>query len=437
MKVPKGMFSRSKEFLSLSTKLVSEELKARVSASTAGTNLTSTLTARIAQAEALVSKLGLLRGAALKAGQLISTELAELLPPELAPILARLHDKAVSVSFSEVESVLTQDLGSDWRKQLLNLDSNAAAAASIGQVHRAEFQGKPVAVKIQYPGIAEAIDSDLSVLKTIVNTFIAVTGRKMSMDGFFEEVQRVLKQEVDYTKEAEFQNRYRGLLLADPRFEVPQVYAGISSRRVLVTEWLDGISFAQWLEMKPSDEDRHRVALSILDLFFLEFYEWGLVQTDPNQGNFRIRLEPLQLQVLDFGATVVYTKDFIRSYAQLLVSIETESPENILKKSYEMGFLSEKEAPEVKALFLKMLKESIEPFFSKEPEFRFQNDEYNIRMRNTVQEFIGTLKYSAPPRVILFLHRKLGGVFQLLRMLDVGMNLVPYWEQMRKVSQRN
>jgi aarF domain-containing kinase len=423
--IPKGMFSRSKELLALAGQLAAKEVEKKIRSS--GTE--DLLKSRLDQARAMVNRLGKLKGAAMKAGQLLSIETRDLLPPEVTEILSQLQDKAPAVDFSEMEAVLNEELGADALQRFQTFNKVPIASASIGQVYAATRDGQKLAVKVQYPGVAESIPSDLKIFQRIAEGFILLSRKKMPLDGFFEELKRVLIQEVDYTREREFMSEYATLLKDDARFVVPTPVSDLSSRRVLTMSYEDGISVTEWMKTNPSEEIRTELAKAILDLYVLEFFEWGLVQTDANFGNFKIRPEEKKWVLFDFGATLRYPQDFVDKYRILLSRIPDGNEDELMALSVELGMLSNKEGAEVRALYVKMLLESIEPFIKQQP-FLYSDEDYNDRIRATVQEFVRALEYSPPPKTILFLHRKLGGIYQLLRALEVRMDLSPYWAAM-------
>jgi aarF domain-containing kinase len=184
----------------------------------------------------------------------------------------------------------------------------------------------------------------------------------------------------------------------------------------------------------PTLEARERVAQLVLELFCLEFYDWGLVQTDPNYGNFLVDPETLRLGVLDFGATLRYNKKFRSEYGDLVRTIQTSDPQRIVARFIDSGDLDPRESEETKLSFANLMILSAEPFRADLQPFRFRDADYARRSREAGQKFVQSLKYSAPPRRILFLHRKLGGIFNLMKKLDVAIDVTPFLDRLTKRS---
>ncbi len=382
--------------------------------------------ARRAQAEALVRGLGQLKGAAMKVGQLLSLDSGDILPPEVARAMASLQSGAEPVSLDVMRKVVLEDLGTSGLEALGGFSEDPAAVASIGQVHRAWVEDEAVAVKVQYPGIAEAIGTDLALLRTLVDGSLALAGKKVPTGPLFEELVAVLEREADFVAERSAMDDIRGRLAGDSRFRVPRSVPHLCSRRVLTMEWVDGQPFEAWIASNPAEGARAAVAEALLDLYVLEFFEWGLVQTDPNPGNFLI-LEGGRLGLLDFGSTRSFEPDFRLRYRDLLSVAESGGREDIMRALTAFGLLDERESERVKFGFVELMRLALEPFSPSAQPFRFAAWDGQQRVRALALELASGLEFTAPPREILFLHRKLGGMFQLLRRMEVTVDLVPYW----------
>jgi aarF domain-containing kinase len=174
----------------------------------------------------------------------------------------------------------------------------------------------------------------------------------------------------------------------------------------------------------------------MLELYCHEFFVIGMVQTDPNFSNFLIREreDEFKLVLLDFGATKKYEQIFIDNYIELIRSLETDDAQKIIGLSIKYGFLDSKEDTHVQKLYLEMMKLAIEPFMTckKAGKFDFSDIDYSKRSSAILREFMMALKYSAPPHQIIFLHRKLGGLFSLLKRLNLELDIYPYWTKMTK-----
>ncbi len=426
-------WSRSKAMLGLAAGLSGQELRHRLRTGLSNSSdklRSSELAARIEQARLMVESLGRLKGALMKAGQLLSLDASDLLPPEAMAILAKLQGGAEPVDFDVLRGVLLEELGSDWAKGFDDFDERPAASASIGQVHRATVGGVPVAVKVQYPGVRESIDSDLDVLRKFASGWLTVTRKDIELDGVFEELRSLLHLEADYGHERACQNRFASLIAEDARYIVPRALAELSATRVLTMSWEEGTPLGQWLLDAPAPADRLWLAQALLDLYCSEFFRWGLVQTDPNFANFLIRPEARQVVLLDFGATLEFEPEFRQGYVRLLRAVATGNARRVADEGIAFGLIDQRESRATLDLFAEFLKTAVEPFDAALQPFAFRDADYAARSRDVGSRFTKSLAYSPPPRRILFLHRKLGGIFQLLRRLDLQLDLRPYWAQM-------
>lgn len=438
--------SRSLKLFGLAARIGTSEIAQSVKAKLwkASDELTAgKLNARLDQARWIAENLSQMKGAAMKVGQLLSIDAGDYFPPEAMAILAKLQSSAEPVDFEIVRKVLVEDIGEKKLGDFEDLSIIPDAAASIGQVHRAKLNGKPVAIKVQYPGVAESIDSDLAILKRVAKSFLGASGRDMDMKPLFAEFQRVLEQEADYHAELLLMKEYAQRIqetrakenkpLWDsspgPLYRVPIAIESHSGQRVLTMSWEDGVGIDTWLKSRPSLERRARVANALLDLFCQEFFEWGLVQTDPNFANFLIGPDDA-LVLLDFGATLRYEDEFRGKYRNFLKAMGSLDVDKIIREGEAFGLISPKETAETKKLFAELLINSVEPFFASKQPFQFDDSDYAKRTREIGTKFGRSLKHSPPPQRILFLHRKLGGIFNFVKKLDVKLDLTPYWQKM-------
>lgn len=431
--VPTGKLARSRRLLGMAARVAGQEARHRWQSAVAGSAELlerAELETRIAQAKVLAQNLAHLKGAAMKAGQLLSMDASDLLPAEATEILARLQGHAEPVDFSALEQILLEDLGSEGLARLQELERSPAASASIGQVHRARVDGRSVAVKIQYPGVAESIDDDLDVLQGLAESMKRVMRRDVELREMFDELRVILHLEADYEREKNNLRTYRERLGGERRFVVPEVFDDLSSRRVLTMSWEEGVPLRDWIASDPGLDARESFARALLDLYCREFFEWGFVQTDPNPGNFLIREGGERIVLLDFGATVTYDQAFRDGYVALLRHMGRRDEAGIVRAGRDFGLLDPREGPEAQRAFVALLVNSVEPFAPERQPFVFRDDDYAAEGRALTRAFVASLRHTPPPRRILFLHRKLGGIFQLLRRLDVCLDLRPYWARM-------
>ncbi|MEO1233413.1 MAG: AarF/ABC1/UbiB kinase family protein [Myxococcota bacterium] len=428
----RGVVSRSRKLLGMATRVAGHEVAQRVServARSAERLGADTVLRRVKQAQIIADHLSELKGAAMKAGQFLSIDASDLLPPEAAEVLRSLQSDAEPVPFETVRQVLAEDLGAASLERLEGLAETPAAAASIGQVHTASVAGRKVAVKVQYPGVAESIPSDLAVLRKVAASFLVASGRRIPLDAIFEELETILTLEADYRHEAESMAAYRKLLVSDGRYRVPEPHLDLSSERVLVMSWLDGVPLGRWIAGSPPLADRQRVAEALLDLYCSEFFDWGLVQTDPNPGNFLITPKG-EVGILDFGATMAFEPSFRAEYVELLRCVGDDDDDALLQASIEFGILDARESEEARTRFIEMMRAAAQPFSPEVQPFRFRDPDYQRKAREVVFAFMQAIRFTPPPRRLIFLHRKLGGLFNILKSLDVTLDLEQYWGRM-------
>ncbi len=252
-------------------------------------------------AEHMFRVLGELKGGAMKVGQAMSVFEAAI-PEELAApyraSLAKLQDAAPALPADRVHAVLADQIGPRWRARFLDFDDAPAAAASIGQVHRAVWRdGRPVAVKIQYPGAGPALRSDLAQIGRMMR-MVGPISPGMDMAPLVDELQRRMGEELDYRREARSQRAFRKAFAANPDFMIPEVV--FASDEVLVTEWIDGTPVREIIE-SGDQADRDHAGLLLARLLFSGPAEAKLLHADPHPGNFRL-LDDGRLAILDFGA---------------------------------------------------------------------------------------------------------------------------------------
>jgi predicted unusual protein kinase regulating ubiquinone biosynthesis (AarF/ABC1/UbiB family) len=290
-------------------------------------------------AEQIFRVLGELKGGALKLGQALSIFEAAL-PPELAgpyrATLTRLQDSAPPLPASAVHRVLTADFGPDWRSNFAEFDDNPAAAASIGQVHRATWRdGRPVAVKVQYPGAGKALINDFAQLSRLGRLF-GVLMPGLEAKPLLEELRNRVAEELDYRLEAASQHAFADAYASDPDFLVPNVV--MATDHVLVSEWVDGTPLSKIIS-GGTKQDRDRAGILLARFLFSGPARAGLLHADPHPGNFRL-LPDGRLGVLDFGAVDRLPDGLPPFFGRLLWLMHTDSDiEAVERELRDHGFL--------------------------------------------------------------------------------------------------
>ena len=268
-------------------------------------------------AEQVFKVLGELKGGAMKFGQALSVFEAAL-PEEIAKpyreTLTKLQEAAPPLPTRVVHAVLAKELGEDWRDNFSEFTDKPAASASIGQVHKAKWKdGRAVAVKIQYPGAAEALISDLNQIQRFAKIFQLVLPG-LEMKPLLEELRARIIEEVDYRFEAQAQEACWNAFENDPDIAIPKVVQ--ATDRVLVSEWLEGIPLAKVIE-KGNQQERNNAGIRLARFHFTAPTRAGLLHADPHPGNFRV-LADGRLGVLDFGACNRLPNGFPEPFKRLL-----------------------------------------------------------------------------------------------------------------------
>jgi predicted unusual protein kinase regulating ubiquinone biosynthesis (AarF/ABC1/UbiB family) len=368
-------------------------------------------------------QLSRLRGAAMKLGQMLSLDAGDLLPPQLTLIFAQLRETAHFMPPHQLHQTLTAAWGSDWRRHFARFDTTPIAAASIGQVHRAVLaSGRDVAVKVQYPGISASIDADIDNVAALLRiTGLLPPG--VDLAPYLAEAKRQLHEEADYLREAEQMRRYRALLAGDPRFVVPEPVTALLHRTILPMDYLAGAPLEALAG--ASENERNRASGALLDLVLKELFEFGLMQTDPNFGNYRWQRDSGRMVLLDFGATRPITPVTADQYRALLRTGLAGNVATIRDALVAMGFLSSvqisRHGTELDAMIC-ILSRHIQS--SRNGLFDFAARDVVTMIRDRAAPILGDrTSWHLPPTDTLFIQRKIGG----MAMLSTNMRAVSRW----------
>ena len=374
-----------------------------------------------ANARRLADRLSEMRGAAMKMGQLLSMDSGQILPPQLGEILTRLREDAHRMPLGQVAQVLDNSLGKQWKEAFQRFDFTPIAAASIGQVHRATLKnGREVAIKLQYPGIEKSIDSDIRNVGMLLK-LSGILPDGIELGPLLEEARQQLHHEADYEHEAELLRRYHARLEKDQRYSVPGVISELSSRRVLTMDFLHGDPI-ETIENLESPE-RNEAASRLTELAFREVFDWGMVQTDPNFANYLYEHETGVIQLLDFGAAREHDVQQRNDMRMLLNACMANIDELILDAAARVGYLGKDDPPGYADSVLLLLRTATQPLRAAGP-FHFGSSDLARQMGEQVKQMRLESRYSRmPPMHILFLHRKLGGLYLLLSRLRATVDI--------------
>jgi predicted unusual protein kinase regulating ubiquinone biosynthesis (AarF/ABC1/UbiB family) len=306
-----------------------------------------------AAAEKLVSTLGELKGAAMKLGQAVSMD-TELLSPEVRQVIARLQNEAPPMPHALVVRVLREELGGEPEALFRDFDPSPLAAASLGQVHRAVLHdGRPVAVKVQYPGIAETLAGDMDNLGLVVKT-VSKASRLTDGTAYFRELREEMLLETDYRREAGLCTAFARGIARLPDLKVPAVVPERTTGRVLTLELLHGRTLKDWVVSGPSAEERFRVARQLILAIYGPFFLAGEMHADPHPGNFMV-LEDGRLGLLDFGSIKRFTPRFVDANRRMFLHAVRLESMDVLGLSREVGFTTELPDAEATGLIQEIL----------------------------------------------------------------------------------
>ncbi|KAJ8737939.1 hypothetical protein PYW08_000534 [Mythimna loreyi] len=373
-----------------------------------------------ANAERIVDTLCKVRGAALKLGQLLSIQDDSMISPELQRIFQRVRQSADFMPSWQVEKVMSSQLGPEWRSRVAMFEDKPFAAASIGQVHLAVLHdGKEVAVKVQYPGVAKGINSDIDNLVGVMKVW-NIFPKGMFIDNIVEVAKKELAWEVDYLREAECTRKFKQLLAPYPEYFVPDVIDELCSPEVITTELIDGVPLDKLFD--ADYEIRVDIAQKIMQLCLREMFVLRCMQTDPNWANFFYNPTTKQVILLDFGATREYSKEFMDQYIEIIHAASLGDRQAILDMSREMKFLTGYESKIMEETHIDTVMIMGEVFTSEGTgEFDFSTQQTTRRIQALVPTIL-THRLCPPPEEIYSLHRKLSGVFLLCSKLKIKMN---------------
>jgi predicted unusual protein kinase regulating ubiquinone biosynthesis (AarF/ABC1/UbiB family) len=359
----------------------------------------------------VADQLAQMRGAAMKVGQMISMDAGDMLPPELTDLLARLRSDAKSMPEKELNELLQKQWGEEWRKKFIQFPLQPIAAASIGQVHKVITQDlKRLAIKIQYPGIKQSIDSDVDN----VSTLIKMTGllpKGLDIKPLLAEAKKQLHDEADYALEGQHLKQYATVVENDDAFVMPVMDEEFSSDTMLAMTFLDGTPIEQLVGQPQAT--RNHVMTQLMRLFFKEIFDFQLVQTDPNFANYQYDQESQKIVLLDFGATRSYTPEMAQGYRQLMQGGSQHNQEQIRQAMFDIGLVKQDLPEKVIQNITDLAYMACEPLYSNSP-YDFAGSDLSARLQQQGMQLGLEKEYAHTPSAnAIFLHRKLGGLFLL------------------------
>jgi predicted unusual protein kinase regulating ubiquinone biosynthesis (AarF/ABC1/UbiB family) len=375
----------------------------------------------------VADQLAQMRGAAMKIGQLVSMDTGDVLPAELSQIMARLRDDAHFMPPAQLKKVLNAQWHPGWLRDFARFDVRPIAAASIGQVHRAQLHdGRDMAIKVQYPGVARSIDSDVANVGSLIR-MSGLLPKGFALDPYLGEAAAQLHEETDYLREGACLNRFRDLLAGAEGFVLPRVYDDWSTDSVLAMEYLAGRPVEE--AAQQSADERNRIMQRLVELTLKELFEFKLMQSDPNFANYRYDPETGSIILLDFGATREISEDISMLYRAMFSAGLLGQQERLEELTVSLGFIDETIKPEHRARVLRLIGMAFDGL--RVPVFDF-NETTLTRQMQRQGEALARDGFVPPvvPMDVLYLQRKFGGMFllgsKLGAKLPVADMLAPY-----------
>jgi predicted unusual protein kinase regulating ubiquinone biosynthesis (AarF/ABC1/UbiB family) len=364
-----------------------------------------------ANARRVADQLATMRGAAMKVGQILSMDTGEFLPRELADILARLRSEARYMPPQQLQKVMTEAYGEGWESLFYGFENKPLAAASIGQVHKTlSPDGRKIVLKVQYPGVAASIDSDVDNIATLLR-MSGLLPAELDIKPLLDDAKRQLKDEADYHKEADFLQAFGDMLRDDERFRVPEVLPDLTRTTVLAMTYVSGDPIESIVKLPQ--EERDRVMSALVELMFMELFELRMVQTDPNFANYQYRRQSGEIVLLDFGATRRFKAGFVNNYRKLVKAAMKEDHDRLVAAAERLGYAMGDADSEYRALVLDLFLLALEPLREEGP-YDFGRSTMAARMSELAEEVTDYRDFwQAPPTDAVYFHRKLGGMFML------------------------
>lgn len=368
----------------------------------------------------VADQLSKMRGAAMKVGQILSMDGGEFVPPELADILSRLRASAHSMPPKQLRAVLNDNWGRTWLSKFKNFDIKPIAAASIGQVHRAQTKdGRDLAIKVQYPGVRESINSDVDNVSTLIN-LTGLLPKGVDIEPLLEDTKTQLHEEADYEREGKYITLFREALADSEDFEVPELHADLTTKNILAMSYLEGEPI-ETLEAAPQKE-RNRVVTAMFHLLYKELFDLKMMQTDPNFANYLYNKKTKKIALLDFGAARHIDPEMSANYLDLTragLASDWEAARNI---GIGMGIIPEKMGDHLERQVQNILELVIEPT-RHEGAFDFGASDLAKRLAEAGMALRSDAYTHVPPAAAVFLHRKFGGTYLLAAKLKAQVNV--------------
>lgn len=377
-------------------------------------------------AETVFQALGEMKGSALKMAQLLSMD-EFTLPESYQKAFQQAQNNAPPLSFPLIQKTFRSQFGKDVEDLFDSFSRQAVHAASIGQVHKASREGKQLAVKVQYPGVADSIESDLKLVRPIIQKAMNIGSKEL--DFYIQEVQATLVEETDYEHELTVSEQMREKCAGVANVLIPNYYKDWSSARVLTMDWVDGKLLMDWLAQDPTLEEKQQVAQAIWDVFLYQISELQMVHADPHPGNFIVTPEG-QLCLIDFGCVKRIADDFYQAFFRLLQHDLLDDRDALKAVLEELHFFNEKDTPADREFMFDFLQHSLKliaaPFQA--DTFHFGDPAYMKQLYGQGEEVTKEIRKrrmntARGPKEGIYLLRTFYGLYMILAKIGVPVTL--------------
>jgi predicted unusual protein kinase regulating ubiquinone biosynthesis (AarF/ABC1/UbiB family) len=426
-RIPVGKVKRATKYLSTGVKVGGNYVNHLTKKVLTGDADETTLHQRNAQE--IFDAISELKGGPLKVAQMLSLD-TNALPAEYLSKFAEAQYQTPALSYPLVVKTFRKSLGKEPLEIFDTFSKTAVNAASMGQVHRASTNQFELAVKVQYPGVAQSVKSDLKVVSMIAKRFSRLNTAEI--DHYMEEVEERLMEETDYHHELQQSMELSSHCQHLPNLRFPKYFTQWSSNTILTMEWIEGKHLTEYLAQNPSPETRNQLGQALWDFYQYQIHHLKKLHADPHPGNF-IFGEDQTVAVIDFGCTKVLPNDFYSSYFQLLDPNSFRVSQNRDQLFEELGFIYPEDSKKEREFFTEMITATIEllgkPFFKSKFDFgdsRYFSQIHQMGEKLSKASELRYSKRSRGSRHALYLNRTYFGLYNLLHQLGATVETQRY-----------
>lgn len=391
------------------------------------------------QADYLVSEIGKLKGSIVKIGQMMALYGEHFLPEEITQALNTLNNQTVALAWPAIKEQLKDQLG--HKLDDLIIDHEPIGTASLGQVHRAtrKSDGLELVLKVQYPGVADAIDSDMNLFKNMLK-LTRMVPQTREFDQWFDEVREMMHREVNYHLEAATTRRFAERLKDDHRYIVPKIIDEYCTNRILCMTFERGVPINSPAMLSLPQERRNLLGEASLEVTVREIFEWGEMQTDPNFGNYLVRLGngadvQDKIVLLDFGAIRQFDDHLLQLARQLIKAGYHHDPQAMVNAMTGYDFfdsIPQSIKPDMAKVFLLATEAFSDPRNNREmpaglmdehERYDWKNSQLHTRVMQQASKSMASRFFSVPPKEFMFISRKFIGAYTFMTVIDAKTNV--------------